>query len=84
MPVEEIVFDFIGECEIPLMKVDSDIDVEEDMQSASPSRNYISMKPWSFCLISRCMENRVSKTHERALRLVYDDSRNLPFEELKK
>ena len=28
------------------------------------------------------MENRVSKIHERALRLVYDDSRNLPFEEL--
>ena len=28
------------------------------------------------------MENKVSKTHERALRLVYDDSRNLPFEEL--
>ena len=28
------------------------------------------------------MENRVSKIHERALRLVYDDSRNLPFKEL--
>ena len=28
------------------------------------------------------MENRVNKIHERALRLVYDDSRNLPFEEL--
>ena len=28
------------------------------------------------------MENRVSKIHERALRLVYDDFRNLPFEEL--
>ena len=28
------------------------------------------------------MENRVSKIHERALRLLYDDSRNLPFEEL--
>ena len=28
------------------------------------------------------MENRVSKIRERALRLVYDDSRNLPFEEL--
>ena len=28
------------------------------------------------------MENRVSKIHQRALRLVYDDFRNLPFEEL--
>ena len=28
------------------------------------------------------MENRVHKIHERALRLVYDDSRNFPFEEL--
>ena len=28
------------------------------------------------------MENRVSKIHERALRLLYDDFRNLPFEEL--
>ena len=28
------------------------------------------------------MENRASKIHERALRLVYDDSQNLPFEEL--
>ena len=64
------------------MKVDSDIDVEEDMPSAGPSRNYIFMKPWSFYLSSRCMENRVSKIHERALRLLYDDSRNLPFEEL--
>ena len=82
MPVEEIVLDFIKECEIPLMKVDSDIDVEEDMPSAGPSRNYILMKPWSFCLSSRDMENRVSTINERALRLVYDDSRNLPFEEL--
>ena len=82
MPVKEIVFDFIEECEISLMKVDSDIDVEEDMPSAGPSRNYILMKPWSFCLSSRDMENRVNKIHERALRLVYDDSRNLPFEEL--
>ena len=64
------------------MKVDSDIDVEEDMPSAGPSRNYILMKPWSFCLSSRDMENRFNKIHERALRLVYDDSRNLPFEEL--
>ena len=28
------------------------------------------------------MENIVNKIHERALRLVHDDSRNLPFEEL--
>ena len=28
------------------------------------------------------MENRVNKIHERALRLVYDDSRDLLFEEL--
>ena len=82
MPVEEIVLDFIKECEIPLMKVDSDIDVEEDMPSAGPSLNYILMKPWIFCLSSRDMKNRVTKIHERALRLVYDDSRNLPFEEL--
>ena len=33
LPVEEIVFDFIEECEITLIKVDSDIDVEEDMSS---------------------------------------------------
>ena len=83
MPVaEEIVLDFIKECEIPLIKVDSDIDVEEDMPPAGPSQNYILMKPWSFCLSSRDMESRVSKIHERALRLVYDDSRHLPFEEL--
>ena len=61
------------------MKVDSDIDVEEDMRYAGPSRNYILMKLWSVCLSSRDMENRVSK---RALRLLYDDSRNLHFEEL--
>ena len=64
------------------MKVDSDIDVEEDMPSAGSSSSYILMQPWSFCLISRYMENRFSKIHERALRLVYDYSRNLPFEEL--
>ena len=64
------------------MKVDSDIDVKEDMPSAGPSRNYILMKPVIFCLSSRDMENSVSKIHERALRLVYDDSRNLPFKEL--
>ena len=63
------------------MKVDSDIDVEEDM-SAGHSWNYILMKPWSFCLSCRYMENRVSKICERALRLVYDDSRNITFEEL--
>ena len=28
------------------------------------------------------MENRVSKIHERASRLVYHDSQNLPLEEL--
>ena len=28
------------------------------------------------------MENRVSRINERALRLLYDDSRDLPFEEL--
>ena len=28
------------------------------------------------------MQKRVSKIHERALRSVYDDSQNLPFEEL--
>ena len=44
LPVEEIVFNFIEECEIPLMKVYSDIDAEEDMPSAAPSRNYILMK----------------------------------------
>ena len=82
MPVEEIVFNFTEECEIPLMKVYSDIDAEEDMPSAGPSRNYILMKLWSFCLSSRDMESRVSKIHQRALRLVYDDFRNLPFEEL--
>ena len=82
MPVEEIVFDFIKECEITLIKADSDVDVEEGMSFPGPSRNYILMKPWSFCLSSRYMENRVSKIRERALRLVYDDSRNLPFEEL--
>ena len=59
------------------MKVDSDTDVEEDMQSAGPSRNYILMKPWNFCLSSRGMENRVNKINERALRLVYADSRNV-------
>ena len=82
MPVEEIVFDFIKECEITLIKADSDVDVEEGMSFPGPSRNFILMKPWSFCLNSRYMENRVNKIHDRALRLVYDDSRNLPFEEL--
>ena len=64
------------------MKVDSNIDVEEDMPFAGPSRNYILMKSWSFCLSSRGIENRANKIHERALRLVYDDLWNLPFEEL--
>ena len=39
------------------MKVDSNIDVEGDMPSAGPSRNYILMKPQSCCLSSRDMEN---------------------------
>ena len=56
------------------MKVDSDINVKADIPFAVPSRNYILMKPRSFCLSSRDMENRVNKIHERALRLVYDDS----------
>ena len=42
---------------IPLMKVDNDIDVEKDMPFVGPSRNYILMKPRSFCLSSRDMEN---------------------------
>ena len=64
------------------MEVDSDIDVEEDMPFAGPSRKYFLMKPWSFCLSSRNMEKRDNKCHERALRLVYDDSRDLHFWEL--
>ena len=82
MPVEEIVFNFIKKIEIPLIRADSDVDVEEGISFAGPSRNYILMKPWSFYLSSRDMENRFNKIHERALRLVYDDSRNLPFKEL--
>ena len=65
-----------------MIRADSDVDVEEGISFAGPSGNYILMKPWSFCLSSRDMESRVSKIHERALRLVYDDSRHLPFEEL--
>ena len=54
------------------MEVDSDIDVEEDMPFAGPSRKYFLMKPWSLCLSSRNMENRDNKCYERALRLVHD------------
>ena len=50
------------------MKVDSDIDVEEDMPFAGPPGNYFLLKPWNFCLSSRDMENKVSKIHERVLR----------------
>ena len=82
MPVEEIVFDFIEECEMPLMKVDSDTDVEEDIPFAGPSRNCFLMKPRSFCSSSRNMKNRDNKCRERALRLVYDDSWNLHFWEI--
>ena len=64
------------------MEVDSDIDVEEDMPFAGPFRKYFLMKPWSFCLSCRNMENRDHKGHERALRLVYDESRDLHFWEL--
>ena len=60
MPVEEIVFDFIKEYEVAFMKVDSDIDVDEDMPFVGPSQKYFLMKPWSFCLNSRNMENRDS------------------------
>ena len=77
-----MVFDFIEECEIPLMEVNSDIDVEQDMSFAGPSRKYFLMKPWSFCLSSRNMENRDNKCHERALRQVYDDFQDLHFWEL--
>ena len=83
LPVEEIVFDFTEECEIPLMTVNSDIDVEKDMPFAGPSRTYFLMKPWSFSLCSRNMENRDNKCQERAVRLVYDDFRDLHFWELK-
>ena len=82
MSVEELVFDFNEECEILLIEVNSDIDVEQDMLYAGPSRKYFMMKPWSFCLSSGNMENRDSKCHERALRQVYDDFRDLHFWEL--
>ena len=52
------------------------------MPFAGLSRNYFLMKSSSFCSSSRNMENRDNKCHERALRLVYDDSRNLHLEEL--
>ena len=65
-----------------MVKVDSDIDVEENMSFVGPLRNYILMKPWSFRSNKRNTENRVNKIDERALRLVYDEPRNLPFEGL--
>ena len=40
-----MVFDFIEECEIPLMGVDRDFGVEQDMSFAGPSRKYFLMKP---------------------------------------
>ena len=64
------------------MDVNSDIDVEQDMPFAGPSRKYFLMKPWSFCLSSKIMEIRDSKCHERALRQVYDVFRDLHFWEL--
>ena len=65
------------------MTVNSDIDVEQDMPFAGPSRKHFLMKPWSFSLSSRNTENRDNKCQERALRLVYDDFRDLHFWELK-
>ena len=82
MSVGEIVFDFIEEWKMSMMKADNDIDVEEDMPFAGSSRKYISMKPWRLCLSSRTMEKYFNKIHKRPLRLVYDDFRNLPFKEL--
>ena len=64
------------------MEVNSYIDVEQDMPFAGPSWNFFLMKPWSFCLSSRNMEKRANKCHERALKLVYDDSQDLHFWEL--
>ena len=49
------------------MKVDSNIDVEEHMPFAGPSRNYILMKPWSFCLSSKNMEKTKSIKFMREL-----------------
>ena len=82
MPVGEILFDFIEEWKMSMTKTDSDIDVEEDMPFAGPSRKYISIKPWTLCLSSRTTEKYFNKIHKRALRLVYDDFQNLPFKEL--
>ena len=45
LPVEEIFFDFIEECELPLIEVDTDFDVEQDMLFACPSLKYFLMKP---------------------------------------
>ena len=60
MPVKEIVFDFIKEYEIPFAKVDSDIDLDEDMPFVDPSQKYFLMNTWNFCLNSKNMENRDS------------------------
>ena len=43
------------------MKIDSDIDVEEDMPFPGPPRNYCLMKPWNFCLSSRDMKTKSVK-----------------------
>ena len=84
MPIEEIVFDFIEECEMPLIEVNSDSYVEQDMPFAGPYWNYFLMEAGSFCLSSRNMENRDNKCHERASIwwLIYDDFRDLNFWEL--
>ena len=42
----------------------------------------LSYCPLMWMLHSRNTENRVNKTHERTLRLVYDDSPYLSFDEL--
>ena len=82
MAVEEIIFDFSEECELTLMKVDSEIDAEVDRPFAGHSLNNFFIKPQSFCSGSRNMANRDNKWSKRALRLVCDDSGNLHFEEL--
>ena len=64
------------------MKVDSGIDVEEDMPFCWSFVELYFDEAISICLSNKNMENRVNKIHERALRLVYDESQYLPFEEL--
>ena len=73
-----------SEWEIPLTKVDSDIDIEGDMSFHGRSPSYTLMKPWSLSFYSSNgnIGNRVNKTHERASRLAYDDFRNLRLEEI--